>query len=54
MAFSNTFNSLNKVLSADAPVELTISNNTVTIDPNSGSYFFLDGIDSNLTININT
>ena len=54
MAFSNTFNSLNKVLSADSPVELTITNNTITIDPNSGSYFFLDGIDSNLTINISS
>lgn len=52
MAFSNTFASLSKVLSNDSPVELTISNNSTTIDPNTGNYFFLDNIDTNLTINL--
>ena len=55
MAFVDTVNSLsNMLLSGESPVELTITNNTITIDPNSGSYFFLDGIDSNLTINISS
>ena len=52
MPFSNTFNSLKKVLSADAPVELTVSNNSITINPNNGNYFFLDNIDADLTINL--
>jgi len=55
MAFVNTLHSLGKIiLPKENPVELSITNNTVTIDPNSGSYFFLDGIDTNLTINISS
>ena len=55
MAFVNTLNSLSKtILPTENPVELTITNNTITIDPNSGSYFFLDDIDSNLTISISS
>jgi len=55
MAVVDTLNSLGKIiLPKENPVELTITNNTITIDPNSGSYFFLDDIDSNLTINISS
>ena len=55
MAFVDTLESLGKVIiPKENPVELTITNNTITIDPNSGSYFFLDDIDSNLTINISS
>ena len=53
MAFSNTFESLRDIIvPSENIVELSIDNNNVSINPNVGSYFFLNGIDDNLTINI--
>ena len=53
MAVVDTLNSLGKlILPKDNSIELTVTDHTVTIDPNLGSYFFLDGIDSNLNISM--
>ncbi len=53
MAFSNTFDSLsNAIIPQDIPVELIIDNHGVIINPNQGSYFYLDDIDENLNITL--
>ena len=53
MAFSNTFDSLsNVIIPEDIPVELVVDNHGVIINPNQGSYFYLDDIDENLNITL--
>lgn len=53
MAFSNTFDSLsNAIIPQDIPVELVVDNHGVIINPNQGSYFYLDDINENLNITL--
>lgn len=55
MAFVHTLNSLKNILTpSETAIMLLISNNSVTIDPNAGSYFYLDNVDDNISITIST
>lgn len=56
MAFFSTFNSLSNTIVPPIPVEQSIKinvvNNNIIINPNVGSYFYVDNINSNIAINI--